>query len=797
MFHFPPFDIFGELVILLLVAAALGALMLRLRQPLVIAFILVGLLAGPAGFSWIRSTDAIHVFAQIGLALLLFVVGLRLDLYLIRTMGATLLVAGLGQVVATSLVAFVLSVVLGLPLLTAVYVAIALTFSSTVIIVKLLSDSHEIDSLHGRITLGVLIVQDLVVVLALFVISSTGATTVSPTLSILFVLLKITGLLVSVWFVTFFVLPRLLGLLARSTELLVLFAIAWALLLTYLGEVLGIGQEVGAFLAGVSLASTTYREIIGVKLVSLRDFLLLFFFVELGSRLDLQAIGASVGISIALIVFVLLGKPLLMLGVLSLMGYRKRTGFMTGISLAQISEFSLIFIAAGAAAGHIGDATVGSVTLIGLVTIGISSYLMQYAVPLYDRLSPYLRVFERKTARREDVGVPESLQPGGIILFGLGPYGTGMAAELLARDRDILGVDFDPHRVREWQRRGWPAVFGDAEDPDFIATLPLSRARWVVSAMRDPNINTALAQALQHTGYTGHMAFTARSRDEGLDLLRRHIGLLFVPLEDAAVQAVDLLFNREAVVAREEMDHYIEQLTGHYIVCGYGRMGQQIVKDFQRAGVPFVVVEDNPEQLQRLKTRGLPHVVGKAAQDDVLSEAGIQRAKGLIAVTASDEENVFIVLTARGMNPKLYIVARSIREENENKLLRAGANRVMSPYILGGRRMAAAVTRPGVMDFLDLVIHSDNLKIEIRGITVPADAAYANRSLAELGLWQQCGVTVLAIQRPREELHANPCPDDVVRAGDELIVMGTPEQIDDAQRYLGAAPGPATGGGGA
>ncbi|HEY3417154.1 MAG TPA: TrkA family potassium uptake protein, partial [Armatimonadota bacterium] len=191
-----------------------------------------------------------------------------------------------------------------------------------------------------------------------------------------------------------------------------------------------------------------------------------------------------------------------------------------------------------------------------------------------------------------------------------------------------------------------------------------------------------------------------------------------------------------------------------------------------------------PEQLPRLKTQHVPHVVGNAAQDEVLTSAGITRAKGLIAVEASDEENVFIVLSARGLNPSLYIVARSIREENEDKLRRAGANRVMSPYILGGRRIAAAIIRPGVMDFLDLVLHSENVHIEIRSISVPTDIGFVPRSIEALGLWQACGVTVLAIQHPGEELQANPCPDDDVRAGDELIVMGTPEEIDTAQRYL-------------
>jgi len=776
-------DIFGELVVLLLIAAIIGALALRFRQPVVIGFILVGILIGPSGVYWIKAKDQIHLFAEMGLALLLFIVGLKLDLRLIRTMGTTALIAGLGQVAATTAVGFLLALALGMPPLTALYIAIALTLSSTIIIVKLLSDKHETDSLHGRITLGILIVQDLVVVLAMLAVSAIGSpTALHPAAQTAIILLKGAGLLAGVGVMTFVVFPRMLPILARNAELLVLVSIAWALALALLGELLGFGKEIGAFLAGVSLASTAYREILGAKLVSLRDFLLLFFFVELGSRLHLGGLGSAIVASAALTLFVLIGKPLITLIVMGLMGYRRRTGFMVGASLAQISEFSLILVAMGVSAGHLGNEASGIVTLVGLISIGLSSYLIQHAQPLYDRLAPRLKIFERPIVHPEDTKAALTA-PFDVVLFGLGSYGTGIAAHLQERGRSVLGVDFDPQAVRGWEERGWPAAFGDAEDPDFAATLPLAAARWVVSAIRDPQINRALAHAVRHAGYAGNLAFTARSRPEGELVISDQPGLLFVPFDDAAAQAVDLLFLREDEIARETMDQMIASISDHYVVCGYGRMGQQIVRDFQRQGMSFVVVEDNPEQLPRLKEQNIPHVIGKASLDEVLIAAGISRARGLIAVASSDEENVFIVLTARGLNHKLHIVARSIREENEDKLRRAGADRVMSPYILGGRRMAAAVTKPGVMDFLDLVLHSDAIATEIGHIGVPEGACCVGQTIQQLGLWQACGVTVLAVQRTGE-LHANPCPDFLLQEGDELILMGTQAQIDTAQAFL-------------
>ncbi len=778
-------DGFSEFVILLIFAAIIGVAAIRLRQPLVIGFIAVGILVGPSGLHWIQSADQIHVLAEMGLAILLFVVGLKLDLHIIRTMGMVAVIAGISQVVFTLGIGYLLVWSLGVAPLTALYIALALTFSSTIIIVKLLSDKQETESLQGRLTLGVLIVQDLVVVLAMITLAAvSGDMIIHPAVHTIVILAKGAAFLVGIWVATVYLLPRVLPLLSRSTELLVLFGIAWALALALLGELLGFGKEVGAFLAGISLASTAYRDILGAKLVSLRDFLLLFFFIELGSQLDIGSLGAQIITSLVLAAFVLLVKPLLVMLIMTRMGYRKRTGFMTGLYLAQISEFSLILIAMGASAGHVKADMVGVVTLVALITIGLSSYFIQNAQGLYDRLAPYLTVFDRQQRHREDATA--ILDGGGadIILFGIGEYGSNIAEHLQARGRTVIGVDFDPQAVATWSARGWRAVFGDAEDPDFAATLPLSHARWVVSAIRDPRSNIALIRAMRHAGYTGNVAFTARNRDEGQLLLDVSPGLLFVPFEDAAVQAVDLLFLTEDQIARETMDNLIEQMNDHYVVCGYGRMGQQIIKDFRRQDVPFVVVEDNPDQIPKLKEENLPHVIGKASQDEMLVRAGIVRAKGLIAVTSSDEENVFIVLTARGLNPQLDIVARSIREENEDKLRRAGANRVMSPYVLGGRRMAAAVIKPGVVDFLDLVIHGDKFETDIGHIIVPDGVLAIDTSLRDLGIWQSCGVTVLALQRRGGDLQANPCPDIRLQEGDELIIMGTLAQIEVTREYL-------------
>ncbi|MDH7601638.1 MAG: potassium channel protein [Armatimonadota bacterium] len=238
------------------------------------------------------------------------------------------------------------------------------------------------------------------------------------------------------------------------------------------------------------------------------------------------------------------------------------------------------------------------------------------------------------------------------------------------------------------------------------------------------------------------------------------------------------------VLRRKRMQKRIDSMKDHYIICGFGRMGQQIAKDFRREGVPFVVIEQNPEQLPKLVEWDIPHLEGNASDDRVLLAAGIERAKGLITVLPTDEDNVFITLSARALNPNLYIVARSILLENENKLKMAGANRVMSPYVMGGRRMAIAVLRPNVLDFLELATHGEHPSIMMEEIPVDAGSCLVGKSLGESRLRQDAGVSVIAIKRSSGELLPNPSADTVISAGDVLIVLGSPEQLPRAEALV-------------
>ncbi|AVR89397.1 cation:proton antiporter [Thauera aromatica] len=528
---------YAEFALLLAISAVAGAIAVRLRQPVLIAYIVVGILVGPAGFGLVRAHEQVALLAEIGVTVLLFVVGLKLDLHHIRHIGPVALATGLGQLGFTIVFGFVLIVAMGKELMEALYVAVALTFSSTIIVVKLLSDKRELDALHGRIAVGFLIVQDVAVVLAMMAMSTlrgAGEAAIVDVAASLALRLGAAAMLMYVLMRS--VLPRLVDAMARSQELLLIFAVAWGTGLAALGEWAGFSKEAGAFLAGFSLASTSYREAMNARLTGIRDFMLLFFFIDLGAKLDFSTLGGELWPAVVLSLFVLIGNPLIVMVIMGYMGYRKRTGFLAGLTVAQISEFSIVFVAMGISLGHVGVEALGLTTLVGLVTIMMSTYMILLSHPLYERLAPWLGVFERKRPFRE-LAVERPGRPAGqpdIIVFGLGRYGARLMQQLRGAGIEVLGVDFDPETVRSLRKRRLPVRFGDGEDPGFLETLPLRHARWAVTTFPQWDSNRAFLHALKEAGFSGRVAGVVRDDIHGEALGAAGVERVLNPFNDAA-----------------------------------------------------------------------------------------------------------------------------------------------------------------------------------------------------------------------------------------------------------------------
>lgn len=253
------------------------------------------------------------------------------------------------------------------------------------------------------------------------------------------------------------------------------------------------------------------------------------------------------------------------------------------------------------------------------------------------------------------------------------------------------------------------------------------------------------------------------------------VGTLFYLLGNLA----RLLLEGElrAIFGRYRTEGRMKAVTNHYIVCGYGRMGKRICKEFRAKPLPFVVIDKNPDVIASLQREGLMAVEGDATQDDVLIRAGIERAKGVVSVVNTDTENLFIVLTARGLNKDLYIVARAGDEGSEHKLMRAGANRVSSPYHIGGMQMAQAVIRPAVMDFLELATQSEHLDLQMEELTVEQGSRFDGRTPYDCGFSEDPGLVLIAVKRMLGHLEFNPGSKVLLAKGDKLIVLGQPESL--------------------
>ena len=528
---------FVDLIQILGVATLAAVVATLLRQPIVVAFIFVGVIVGPAGLSLVPPDSAfVDIFGRVGIALLLFVVGLKLDPALIRTAGFVAVVSGLGQVIITTVLGFLITFAFGVDLLSAFYISLALTFSSTVIIVKVLSDRREIDSLHGRIALGILIVQDIVVILALTLLSGLeGAEGGEATLEQLGLsLLRGAALVAVMIIVARFLIPLIEPRMLSTPEVLVLGGISWAVLMAAGATWAGFSPEMGAFMAGVVLATKRPRQLVAARLTTVRDFLLLFFFVSLGVHLGFADLRDQILPALGLSLFVLVGNP------------AHRHGHCRGDGIpgahrpvcrhgSRADQRVLIRPdgAWGWTLGHVDESSLALVTLVGLITFAASTYMITYSHQIYRFAQPVLNRIERRVAHREDEILDEADEPVEVLVFGTGRLGTVILSRLREIGVEAMGVDFDPVAVRRLQELGFHMRFADVEAPEFLQGLPLSSARIAVSTIRSPEIEVGILEALREHDFRRPVLLTSQSTSTADRLEGLGATLVLLPFEAA------------------------------------------------------------------------------------------------------------------------------------------------------------------------------------------------------------------------------------------------------------------------
>ncbi len=507
-------ELFIQLAVILFTAFVFSYIAKSLKQPIIIGYIVAGIIISPFIIKFGASTELIEVFSKLGIAFLLFIVGLHLNPKVIKEIGTASLIVGLGQIILTFGLGFAVAFkILGYGLMPSVYVGIALAFSSTIIIMKLLSDKQQLDSLYGKISIGVLIIQDLVAMgVLMFMSGLTGDVTFAD--FALKGLLGGTVLVVILFLIGFFVLPKILKNIAKSQELLFLFSICWCFLIASIFSFIGFSIEIGALVAGVILSLSPYSTEISAKIRPLRDFFLIIFFIILGFNIDVGGIGGIIVDALILSGIVLIFKPLILMILMKYFGYTKRTNFLVGITLGQISEFSLIVLVMGVSIGVVSLAILHTLILTMVITIILSTYGIIYSQKLYRRMSGFLSVFEKKNIRKKR----EIKQTYDAILFGYNRIGFNILKSLKKVKQKYLVVDFNPDTIYDLQKFDIPSLYGDVDDPEFLGELPLDKLKIGVSTVPDFETNELLIKEIRAVNPKAIIIVRAHTIEDALDL---------------------------------------------------------------------------------------------------------------------------------------------------------------------------------------------------------------------------------------------------------------------------------------
>jgi len=488
-------SIFLDISTILGIAIGIAFLVQLLRQPLIISYILTGIIAGPMFLNLVNSSwDFFNVFSEFGVILLLFLVGLSLNMTYLKKIGKVAVVTGVGQVLVTSFLGYFLLLWMGFEKASAVYLAVSITFSSTIIIMKLLSDKREARTVYGRYTIGLMLVQDIIAIAVMIMLPAIQSGS-SILIALTMVVVKTMVLLTSVIFLSKFFLPFIIDRIARSSEFLLIFTLAWCFAIAGFGEWTGVSLEVGAIIAGLSLGSSVYRTEISSRVKPLRDFFIALFFIILGSQMSVSNFFVVLWPSLVLSLFVLIGNPVILYVLYRRMSFTRKSSFLAGLTAAQVSEFGFVFLFVAARGANFDDTVLSIFTIVALVTIFVSSYLITYNHQIYKIVKPIFRIFGEDKCKK----MSEDNESFEVIVFGYHRLGWKICDALAEMKISFAVVDFNPIAIKKMQERNIPYFFGDSAEIDFLSELPIDKAKMVISTLPQADDQITLIKHIRLT----------------------------------------------------------------------------------------------------------------------------------------------------------------------------------------------------------------------------------------------------------------------------------------------------------
>lgn len=475
-----PHNIFFDVSIVLGITISVACIVRLLRQPMLIAYIVTGIIAGPLVLDLITdSGEALQTFAEFGVILLLFMVGLSLNMSHIKAIGKVSTITGLAQVLFTASVGTVIGKLLGFSWTSAIYLAVALTFSSTIIIIKLMSDKKDTETVYGRHVIGLMIVQDIVAIAIMIALATFRDTSVSFGEHIGVMMIRSLALLSVVYLLSRYALSWILDRVARSGEFLFIFTVSWCFWLASLLYWAGFSLEIGAIIAGLTLGSSKYQMEISSRIKPLRDFFIVLFFVILGAEMVVSDLQAVLIPGIIFSLFILIGNPLILYVTFRMLKFTRRNSFLAGITAAQVSEFGFILLFTGAGLGHVFGFELSVFTVVAIITIFVSSYLITYSEQLYRMLIPIFQLFGKDRHQQTE----EVKQAYDVWVFGYHRIGWRICEELKAQGISFAVVDYNPTVLTTLKHRGIPAYFGDVADVEFLENLHFEKSKMVISTI--------------------------------------------------------------------------------------------------------------------------------------------------------------------------------------------------------------------------------------------------------------------------------------------------------------------------
>src|SRR3989344_4543182 len=547
-------QLFFQLAGVLGSASFFGYLVHKFRLPLIVAYLFVGVAFSVSGLFGIARSDMLLTFSEIGIAIVLFFIGMEMDIRELKTLGKPIAFTAFIQIVLSTVAGWGIARGLGFGVIESVYLGIALAFSSTIVVVKLLIEKRDIFSLYGKLSIGILLLEDLVAIIILMgmtVGSSFLNLGIQSSLPILALLLKGVWLMAFTIFVSRYLLKRVFTSVSSSTELLFLTALSWCFIFVSVSLSLGFSVVIGAFLAGVALASSPFYYEIQGKVRPLRDFFVMLFFVYLGSQVVVSEVGRALPLILAFVAYALVVKPIVFLAVLGLFGFRKHTMFQTALNLSQISEFSLIIMVLGFQAGLVSQTALTGIALSVVISVMFSSVLISASRTVYKKLSGLASFFEQKRyVHRFEINKKENVRTRSdredhVVVVGAHRMGGEIVKYLVREKMPFLVLDFNPRVVANLTNEKINAIYGDIGDPEILEFLNLDLAKFVISTAPNLEDNLVLVGEIR----------------------RRKLGSLVTIVRAQTAREAKLLYKKGAsfVVLPEMISgEYLVQLLSHH-----------------------------------------------------------------------------------------------------------------------------------------------------------------------------------------------------------------------------------------